>query len=154
MKKFLKWGAIGFVALIVIGAIASAGKSPSTSTTAPSESSKSNSQAETTEPTSSAPKEWTTVTEVSGNSNKRTDTFSLTGGKARLTYTFEGGTAIIGSIYVMKEGESLDEQGGFPEVTVTEAGTDSTFLTKGAGSYYLDIKSANADWTVKVEEEK
>lgn len=154
MKKILKWGAIIFVGLIIIGAIASAGKSGNNTTSAPSTNGNTDSQTENAQPTSSTPKEWVTVSEVSGNSNKRTDTFRLGGGKARLTYTFDGGTAIIGSIYVMKEGESLEEKGGFPEVTVTEAGTDSTFLTKGAGNYYLDIKSANTDWTVKVEEEK
>jgi hypothetical protein len=100
------------------------------------------------------PKEWTKVIEVSGNSNKRTDTFTLYGGKTKLTYNVKGTTAVIVSIYVLPEGHSLQEQGGFPEVTVTEPGTDTTFLTKKAGNYYLDISSANASWTVKIEEER
>jgi hypothetical protein len=72
----------------------------------------------------------------------------------KLTYTFDGGQAIIGSIYVVAEGHSIEKEGGFPEVTVTKSGTDSTFLTKDAGNYYLDIKSANTNWTIKIEEEQ
>jgi len=152
MKKILKWGGIAFIGLIVIGVIASMGGD--STQTAKSSNNTTQNETANTEPTSSEPKEWTVVTELSGNSNKRSDIFNLAGGKARLTYTFEGGSAIIGSIYVVSEGDSLEEQGGFPEVTVTEAGTDSTFLTKGAGSYYLDVKAANSNWTVTVEEEK
>ena len=102
----------------------------------------------------SEPKQWVTVIETSGSSDKRTDTFALQGGKTKLTYTFSGGSSIIGSIYVVQQGHSIEKEGGFPEVTATKAGTDSTFLTKDAGNYYLDIKSANTDWTIKIEEER
>lgn len=101
----------------------------------------------------SAPKSWVTVIELSGNANKRSDTFSLTGGKTRLSYSVEG-SMVIAAIYVMDEGRSLESDGGFPEVTVSEAGSDSTFLTKKAGNYYLDVSSANASWAVRVEEER
>lgn len=145
---------LGFIILSgIIGAVGGSG------TTTKSENTNSNSTNNTnsgtnTQPTSSKPKEWTTVLEASGSSDKRTDTFTLQGGKTKLTYTFTGGEAIIGSIYVVAEGHSIEKEGGFPEVTVTKAGTDSTFLTKDAGNYYLDVKSANADWTIKIEEER
>lgn len=99
------------------------------------------------------PKEWVTVITVSGNSNKRTDVFTLQGGKTRLTYDVKGSMVVV-SVYVLPEGYSLEEKGGFPEVTVSEPGTDTTFLTKKAGNYHLDIKSANATWSVKIEEER
>lgn len=99
-------------------------------------------------------KSWVKVIEVSGNANKRTDLFHLNGGKARLSYSVNGGSAVLMAAYVMDEGKSLDKQGGFPEVTVSEAGSDSTYLVKSAGNYYLDITSANANWTVSVEEER
>ena len=140
-------GIIGiFVVLVVIGAIAGGGKketAPATTT-------------QTTEQKQEAqkPKQWVTVAEVNGNANKNTDTFELKGGKTKITYTFSGGDVIVGSIYVLKEGTDLMKQGGIPEVTVTNAGTDSTFITKSAGNYYLSIKAANTSWTVKIEEER
>lgn len=109
----------------------------------------------TTQPTTpTAPKSWVVVAQLSGSSEKRSDTFHLGGGKTRLTYTFNGGEALAGIIYVLKEGVSLETSGGIPEVMVQQAGTDSTFLAKKAGNYYLDVKSANATWSVKIEEEK
>jgi len=105
---------------------------------------------------SQKPKEWITVIEVSGSSDKRTDIFYLHGKKTKLIYTVKSTSPagpLVG-IYVLPEGHSLEEKGGgFPEVTVSEPGTDSTFLVKKAGNYYLDITSANATWTVKIEEE-
>lgn len=140
-------GIIGiFAVLVVIGAIVGGGKKETAPTTT----------TQTTEQKQEAqkPKQWVTVIEISGNANKRTDTFALQGGKTRLTYDVKGNTAVIVSIYVLKEGQSLEKEGGFPEVTISESGTDSTFLTKKAGNYYLDVKAANATWNVRVEEER
>ncbi len=96
-----------------------------------------------------------TVISSSGSSDKRTDVFTLHGGKTKLTYTFtdtSGVGAIVGAVFVLKEGDSLAKSGGIPEVTVSEPGSDSTFLAQGAGRYYLDISAANAHWTVKIQE--
>jgi len=100
------------------------------------------------------PKEWIKVIEASGNSNKRTDLFGLQGGKARLSYVVGGDFAVLASFYVMEEGKSLEINGGFPEVMVTEPGSDSTFLVKRTGNYYLEVSSANSNWQVIIEEER
>ena len=71
-----------------------------------------------------------------------------------ITYDFEGGNFIVGNIYVVKEGHSIDEEGGIPEVTVTKAGVDSSFLVQQPGNYYLDVKVANTSWNIKIEEER
>ena len=138
----------------VIGGASGTGSSSGTTSNTATAGNEGSSANQATSEVDNQPKEWVKVIELSGNSNKRSDTFDLTGGKTKLTYTFEGGDFVIGSIYVMKDGTSLQESGGFPEVTVSEAGTDFTFLTKKAGKYYLDITSANSDWTVVVEEER
>jgi len=101
------------------------------------------------------PKSWQTVVELNGTANKRSDTFQLEGGKTKMTYNFDGGDMIVGSIYVVKEGKSLEKDGGFPEVMISKPGSDETFLTKSKGTYYLDVTGANTSgWTVKIEEEK
>lgn len=149
-KKILIGVGVVILGLIIISAIGGGGNKSSTqSTTTESNSGNTNPQTKGT-----TQKQWVTVVEVNGNANKNTDTFELKGGKTKITYTFSGGDVIVGSIYVLKEGTDLMKQGGIPEVTVTNTGTDSTFITKSAGNYYLSIKAANTSWTVKVEEER
>lgn len=148
MKKIIL-GAIGVLVVIVIIAAASGGQKGTSTTSQPNDQ-----KQESQKQDSSAPKQWTTIIEVKGNANKRTDTFALKGGKTKLTYDVKGGTTIAFAVYVLGEGHSLEKEGGFPEVSLSEPGTDSTFLTKKAGNYYLDVKSANSTWSIKVEEER
>ena len=44
--------------------------------------------------------------------------------------------------------------GGIPDVMISEAGAGETILRKDAGEYYVKVTSANASYTVTVEEEK
>jgi hypothetical protein len=136
--------------LILIG-IASSGSSSKTTTSSTQKTQVSGQNAVVEE---NKPKAWVKVFETNGSSSKQTESFKLQGGKQKITYTLNGGDFIMGSIYVMKEGRSLDKDGGIPEVTVTKSGTDSTMLRKDAGEYYLDVKAANTTWTVTIEEER
>jgi len=52
---------------------------------------------------------------------------------------------------VLPEGYDFQVRGGVPDVHVYKATTDSTFLVKKAGNYYLNILGNN--WVVKIEEE-
>jgi TM2 domain-containing membrane protein YozV len=98
-------------------------------------------------------KTWTKVAELSGDAMKSSDTIKLTGGQVRLKYTFAG-EMVMGSVYLLKEGTSLDKEGGIPEVMVTKAGSDETILRKDAGDYYLHVNAVNTSYTVTLEEEK
>jgi cell division protein FtsB len=95
---------------------------------------------------------WKTILTFSGTSNKRSDIFELTGAKARLNYTVKGGNWATFSVYVVEEGRSLEKEGGFPEVMTTGPTSDSTFLVNDPGRYYLDVNSANARWTITIQE--
>lgn len=99
-----------------------------------------------------AVKAWHRVTVLSGSGNKRGPLFTVGQNRTRLTYTVKANDFALVSVYVMEEGTSLAQDGGFPEVTVTDPGTDSTELAGGPGRYYLDVSAANARWTVTVEE--
>lgn len=108
------------------------------------------------EPTEAA-EEWVTVAEISGSADQQSDTIVLSGGKVRITYTFEDSTGygtIVGAIYLLDEGVDIMEDGGIPDVMVTEAGSGDTILRKGEGEYYLRISAANTSYTVTVEELK
>jgi len=144
------------VVIIVVAVIASSGSKTSTPNASESESVATTPATEAPQTTAAtSPKRWATVLKVSGSSDKRTDVFTLHGGKTKLTYTFtdtSGIGVIVAAIFVVKEGDSLAKSGGIPEVTVSQPGRDSTFLAQGAGRYYLDVSAANARWTVTIQE--
>ncbi len=160
IKKWKFWGLLVLV-FFVGSAIGSSGSS-STSTAPKSSTGTEKAVTQETNTTEEkaeeakapATKQQVVVAELSGNANKSSDTFTLTGGKVTLEYDFKGNTAVVGGIYLLKEGTSLSEDGGIPEVMVSEAGSDSTIIRKSAGDYYLQVNSANADYTIKVTEER
>ncbi|MDZ4169065.1 MAG: DUF2510 domain-containing protein [Coriobacteriia bacterium] len=97
---------------------------------------------------------WVKVTSLSGKGNKRSKTFEIGSGEVELKYSVKGGESLICGIYVVPEGQNLQKEGGFPEVMVSEAGKDSTMLVKDPGTYYLDVTSANCDWTLTILEKR
>ena len=58
------------------------------------------------------------------------------------------------AVYVVAKGQSLADQGGFPEVSPDKAGSGSTMLQEDPGSYYLDVSAANCSWSVVVMEKR
>jgi len=164
IKKWRFWGVL-VLAFIVGGMFMSSGSSKTTTDTKSTggsdkevvqkdDTTKQEAMEETKEVAEPTTKQQVVVAEVSGNANKSSDTFRLSGGKVTVDYDFEGNIAIVGAIYLLKEGTSLSEDGGIPEVMVSEAGSDSTIVRKSAGDYYLQVNSANADYTVTVSEER
>ena len=108
--------------------------------------------APTTASTPATPKTWIQVASLEGTGRKKGPLFELTGGEAKLIYTVQGDQFAGMAIYVVSEGESIDEQGGSPDVNHQGSGSDETRIVKPAGRYYLDVNSANATWSVRVEE--
>lgn len=144
------------VALALAGC--SSGATTSTPPSAPAASTPATTQV-SKPATTQAPKpaQWVTVLRASGNADKRTGLFTLHGGQAKLTYTFTdeaGFGMIVGAIYILKKGDSLEKSGGNPEVMVTRAGKDSTLLTKDAGRYYVEVNAAETNWTVTIQERR
>jgi uncharacterized protein YxeA len=139
----------GILIIILISIVANMGGSKN-KTTNSNPTNNSNNQATET----NKEKQYVKVIELSGTQNKKSDSFTLQGGKQKITYDFQGGDMIVGGIYVMKEGTSKDKDGGIPEVMIQNSGSDSTITRKGAGTYYLDITAANSKWTVTIEEER
>lgn len=153
MKKFLKWGAIAFGALMLLTLLLPREEvaQPAASTAAVAET-EPNSPAEPPPAEARAP-EWTEVATLSGNTAKVGDTFTLTGAPARLRWTLGGDEFSSLAVYVLPEGEILEETGGFPEVMPDAPGSDVTRLRKTEGQYYLNVNGAG-DWSVVVEEER
>lgn len=97
-------------------------------------------------------KVWTSVFKIEAKADKQTEGFTLQGGQQKIVYKTTGGQYAICMIYMMKEGSTLEENGGIPTVSVTGDKTDETMMRKGDGQYYLDIKSANGTCVVDVQE--
>lgn len=111
-------------------------------------------EAETTT-TAAASGGWVKVASLAGNDTKQGEVFTLSGKPARLSYKVTStDVATIAAFYVMAEGTSFDKDGGIPEAMVTESSEDSITLTRDAGNYYLQAKSANCDWEFTVEEQQ
>jgi hypothetical protein len=93
-----------------------------------------------------------TVQTFTGNGIKDTQPFTVTSDIWRLRYDFENatpdqqGSSFDMSVY--KTGNTIPES----VITLERPGSDTTYVNAGAGTYYLSIGSANATWTVTVED--
>jgi hypothetical protein len=87
-----------------------------------------------------------------GNGIKETQPFTVTSDTWRLRYDFESSTpdqqesSFDMSVY--KTGNTIPES----VITLEKPGSDTTYVNAGPGTYYLSIESANATWTVTVED--
>lgn len=162
---YKRWWAIAIYIIIGLGILSNLSNNNSNESKSAkqvdSQTKEANSAPQTTTTTTLPPtttttraKQWTNVITLSGNSEKRSQVFELIGGQTKLSYTVSKSSMPVCTIYVLEEGTSLEKDGGFPEVSIDKAGSDSTFLTKEAGRYYLDVKAANCNWIVTIEEEK
>jgi hypothetical protein len=149
-KKVVLALSLGIVALIlIIVAVVALKNSGKTSETTPA--------AESTAipATPAAQKTWQTVITFDGNASRRSQSFTLSGGEQRMTYRVTdsaGYGSVICAFFVVPEDESLETGGGAPEVTVQQPGPGDTMLVKEPGNYYLDITSANCQWTLTIQE--
>jgi hypothetical protein len=93
-----------------------------------------------------------TVQTFTGNGIKDTQPFTVTSDIWRLRYDFESTTPDQQSssfdMSVYKTGNTIPES----VITLERPGSDTTYVNAGAGTYYLSIGSANAPWTVTVED--
>jgi hypothetical protein len=92
------------------------------------------------------------VQTFSGNGIKETQPFTISDDTWRLRYDFESSTPDQHSssfdMSVYKSGNTIPES----VITLERPGSDTTYVQAGAGTYYLSIESANATWSVTVEE--
>lgn len=148
------------IALVILGTIgAFFGDSKDTSTNL----STNQNASETAQNTPEAPNSWQVVKEFSDTKEEGiSDSFALSGGKVRITYTVEAstdtGTALI---YLLKDGTTKTKnEAGELDVAVQDVSTigsksSSEIIDKPAGNYYIDVNTSSVkSYTVKVEEQK
>src|ERR671913_2467636 len=92
------------------------------------------------------------VQTFSGSGIKETQPFTVTSDTWRLRYdvqstsTDQQSSSFDMSVY--KTGNTIPES----VITLERPGSDTSYVNAGAGTYYLSIGSANATWTVTVED--
>lgn len=93
------------------------------------------------------------VNTTTGNGNKQSPVFNITGTSFRLTVestaTSEDPQVAGVTIFVYPEGETVSYVTSF---SVEEGRDDSSIVNAGPGEFYLDILAANADYTITVED--
>jgi hypothetical protein len=93
-----------------------------------------------------------TVQTFTGNGIKETQPFTVTSDTWRLRFDFESITGDQQSssfeMSVYRTGNTIPES----VITLERPGSETSYVNAGAGTYYLSIESANATWTVAVEE--
>jgi hypothetical protein len=103
-------------------------------------------------PRANAQQNCNEVQTFSGNGIKETQPFTVTSDTWRLRYDFKSSTPDQHSssfdMSVYKTGNTIPES----VITLERPGSDTSYVRAGAGTYYLSIRSANAKWTVTVEE--
>jgi hypothetical protein len=110
---------------------------------------------DSTASTEEVQKQWVELVQFKGSGDKKSEIFTYGGGKARIRYEFTSGDMGALYVYVVKEGEDIMRDGGFPEVMLDgpESGESNLSHLK-KGNYYLNVTSANGKWVVIVEEFK
>jgi hypothetical protein len=92
------------------------------------------------------------VQTFTGNGIKETQPFTVTSDTWRLRYDFQSSTpdqqVSSFDMSVYKTGNTIPES----VITLEKPGSDTSYLNAGAGTFYLSIGSANATWTVTVED--
>ena len=90
------------------------------------------------------------VNTTTGNGNKQSPAFSITGDSFRITTTL----VATGDPQFLFFSAGVEEQNGQNVTTVDREapGTDSSIVNAGPGSFFLDILAANVDYTIVVED--
>ena len=113
-----------------------------------------NTQTSTATESTSETKQWKEVYAFKGNGMKKSATFHLSGGSARLKYKYKSESNDLGlfSAYIVEEGKDIMKDGGIPDVMSQKTQEESeTSLHTGSGNYYLHVNAAG-NWSVSVEE--
>jgi hypothetical protein len=103
-----------------------------------------------------APKQWVEVKSFSGSGNKTTEDFNINSNKWRITASGSSSNPEMASIsvYVYQSGKNPDTDSSDAQLRIEGNGPETTYPKLGSGTYFLEVGSANTNWTVKIEEEK
>ena len=98
-----------------------------------------------------------TVIEFSGDSSERSEPFEISNKKTQLRIHVReedgqgGEESVKFDVFVVPEGEAIKDKSD-PDVTEHEPESKTITIHKTPGTYILDVRSNNAEWTVSIIE--
>lgn len=96
--------------------------------------------------------DWVKIISLDAEANKQSEIFHLAGGEQKLVYKASGGKYLLCYIYIVPKNQSIDLNGGFPEVKIDVTSASEVFIKKNSGDYYLDIKVVNGTCGAELQE--
>mgnify|MGYP000672153955 CR=1 FL=1 len=93
---------------------------------------------------------WNTIITFTGSTDKTTELFHIPSGTWRINWTYTGGELAGFSFLVYPEGETVM----YIETLMTmgPSQSDTTYIYKGPGNYYIKVSAANIEeWTLTIE---
>lgn len=132
--------------IIIIGSALGGGDDTSTPTN------ENNVEQKAIETETAKEKSWTSVFKTSATADKQTESFDLQGGQQKIIYKNTGGEASLCFVYVMKEGSTIENDGGIPTVMIDGDLEDETMMRKSKGQYYVDLKTVNGTCEIEIQE--
>jgi len=94
--------------------------------------------------------EWNAIITFTGSTDKTTELFHIPGGTWRINWTYTGRELAGFSFLVYPEGEKVM----YIETLMTmgPSQSDTTYIYKGPGNYYIKVSAANIEeWTLTIE---
>ena len=106
------------------------------------------------EPESTTPKQWVEVKTFTGTGYLTTENFTISSNNWRMTASGTGDpNSASFTTYVYSDGKNPETSGSDSQLGIDGLGPETSYPKLGKGTYFLSIISANANWTVKIEEE-
>jgi hypothetical protein len=94
----------------------------------------------------------TAVETFTGNGIKQTPPFEVTSDQWRIRTNFESTAADEGFRTFVIKAYNADDRNFQTFLALEGPGNEPFLVSAGAGRYYLDVRSANATWTITIEE--
>ena len=94
---------------------------------------------------------WTLVKEWTGTGSKVTETFDVTSKEWRVNWSSNSQNSGLGSIGVLVY---TADRKLIASATGRVGAPDTTYVHEGPGRYYLEVRSADVNWTVTVQDDK
>lgn len=108
------------------------------------------------EPAEIAPKQWIEVKSFTGSGDLTTENFYISSSNWRITASGSSDSPDMASIstYIYENGKNPNTDGSDAVFSIRGNGPETCYIRLGTGTFFLNIGSANTNWTVKVEEER
>lgn len=99
------------------------------------------------------PKQWKESIVFSGRGNLQSQLFTISGEVIKIICQFTGNQKDSYVVYLLKAGNSINKDGGFPLILEHGNGSREIFKNPKSGDYYFHVLTNETEWTITLYEE-